>query len=142
MEPIIIGEYHYQGKSITVASCPRLGREGVHVYSKGSWTHETGMIGSSKASFSIDWKGSDPDGVDYKSLETALQPRASSWLRAAAEANQNIPVPTAELWAGPLVSSEGFDAVRAWRVRNYIVCSKVFTQQGIGGETRSMARGL
>jgi hypothetical protein len=117
LEPILLAEYSYQKGYVTVASCLRLEQEGIRVYSKGSWTHAASVVGSSKASFSIAWSGSDPKGIDYGGLETALQSKALAWLTTASTAHSR-PLPTTpELWSGPTVSPEGFDSIRPWRVR-------------------------
>lgn len=117
LEPILLAEYSNQRGYVTVASCLRLGREGIRVYSKGSWTHDASVIGPSKASFSIAWDGSNPKGVEYGSLEAALQSKASAWLNTASTAHSRPLPTTSELWTGPTVSSEGFDSIRSWRVR-------------------------
>jgi len=115
LEPIILAEYSYQKDHITVASCLRLGRESIRVYSKGSWTHDASVVGPSQTSFSIAWSGPDPKGVDYGGLEAALQSKALAWLNTASTAHSR-PLPTTpELWSGPTVSSEGFNSIRSWR---------------------------
>lgn len=117
LEPIVLGEYRHQGNYITVASCPRLGSEGTRVFSQGTWTHDSELVGESKASFSIAWEGPDPKGVDYSGLEATLQSRAASWLRRAALAHGRSITPTREIWTGPSVTLEGFNSIRPWRVR-------------------------
>jgi hypothetical protein len=139
LEPILLAEYRYQKDHITVASCLRLGRESIRVYSKGSWTHDASVVGPSQTSFSIAWSGSDPKGVDYGGLEAALQSKASAWLNTASTAHSR-PLPTTpELWSGPTVSSEEFNSIRSWRVRLSLCSLGPGIDYHVGGEARLMA---
>lgn len=120
LKSVALGEFRYRGEYLTVAHCPHVksALENIRVYRKGSWD-KPGRFGPIDASYSIAWTDKDPTGTIksfYTELEASLYQKADHWLQHAIT---KYPLKGLKdnIWENSVIGSEGFRAVRSWRVR-------------------------